>query len=126
VGAGYGKITATENIVVPKGVFDGVTLKVKQKGNETLKGSVGDILLKVLVEPSQYYTKDGDNIIVKKKVTMTQAILGDQIKVRTVQGGVKDVTLPPGGESQTIILKGMGIQKLGTEEIGDLHVHLVY
>lgn len=124
-GVGYGKTTATENVVVPKGVFDGVTLKVKNKGNETLKGSIGDLLLKILVEPSPHFKRDGDNIVVKKKVTMTQAILGDQIKVRTLQG-IKEVTLPPGGESQTIILKGLGVQKLQSEEIGDLHVSLVY
>jgi molecular chaperone DnaJ len=97
-GVGYGKTTATENIIVPKGVFDGVTLKVKQKGNETLRGSVGDLLLKVTVEPSSYFQREGDNIVVKKRITMTQAILGDQIKVRTLQG-MKEVTLPPGCDS---------------------------
>ena len=54
-GTGFGKMTASENIVIPKGVFNGCILKVKSKGNETNGGLTGDVLLKMQVEPSPHF-----------------------------------------------------------------------
>jgi molecular chaperone DnaJ len=80
-GHGFGKVVFNEQVVVPKGVYDGVTLRIRGKGNETKSGNPGDILLKVEVKPSPIFKTQGNNLVLNKKVTATQAILGDTIKV---------------------------------------------
>lgn len=70
MGLGFGKLQCLEKIVVPKGVYDGVTLRIKNKGNETVKGISGDLLIKLKVEPSKYFVREGDNLILDKKISV--------------------------------------------------------
>jgi len=101
-----------EYVTIPRGVHDGVILRVKGKGNETFDGDTGDILIKVLVPASPYFERDGENLVLKKKVTACQAILGEKIMVRTLNG-FKEVILPPGtNSSDKIVLKGHGVPNL--------------
>lgn len=84
MGLGFGKLQCLEKIVVPKGVYDGVTLRIKNKGNETAKGINGDLLIKLKVEPSKFFVREGDDLIFEKKISVCQAILGDNIKIKTI------------------------------------------
>ena len=112
MGLGLGKLNVTEKIVIPKGVYDGVTLRIRGKGNETKAGPSGDLLVKLKVTPSPIFKREGDDLVIDKKITVCQAILGDIIKVKTIQG-VKDVQLPAGtADSNRIVLKGFGAPKL--------------
>jgi molecular chaperone DnaJ len=56
--AGVGAIRRTmkENCVIPKGVYDGVTLRMAGKGNSSmLGGQPGDLLIKVQIRPHPYF-----------------------------------------------------------------------
>lgn len=81
-------------------------------------------MIKVLVPASPYFERDGENLILKKKVTASQAILGEKISVRTLNG-FKEVILPPGtNSSDKIVLKGYGVPNMQTEEVGDLIIQI--
>ena len=42
-----------EDINIPKGVFDGLYLRMNGKGNQSERGANGDLLIKVKVRPSE-------------------------------------------------------------------------
>lgn len=46
-----------ENINIPKGVDSGVNLRMSKKGNFTLKGDAGDLLISVSVKEHPYFKR---------------------------------------------------------------------
>jgi len=93
-------------------VDSGTILRMSKKGNISVSGIAGDLLLKVNVKPDPYFKREGYDIYTDKYITFTQAVLGSTIKVRTLQG-CKDLKVAPGSApDQTIKLEGKGVQKL--------------
>ncbi len=70
-GAGAVYTTVKESITIPKGVDNGVNLRLSKKGNFSLKGDNGDLLIKVNVRPHPYFKREGADIHTDKYITMT-------------------------------------------------------
>lgn len=51
-----------ETINIPKGVDNGVNLRVSKKGNSGLGGPAGDLMIQVKVKPHSYFKRDGSDI----------------------------------------------------------------
>lgn len=60
-----------EVITIPKGVDSGVNLRMSKKGNFSLRGEPGDLLIKVNVKPHPYFKREGSDIITDKFITFT-------------------------------------------------------
>ena len=60
-----------ETILIPKGVFDGLTLRMAGKGNFSPRGPNGDLMLKVQVRPHEYFKRDGNDITTNKFISVT-------------------------------------------------------
>ncbi len=60
-----------ETISIPKGVDNGMNLRLSKKGNYFLKGENGDLLIKVNVRSHPYFKREGVDIHTEKFVTMT-------------------------------------------------------
>jgi DnaJ-class molecular chaperone len=56
------------------------------KGNQSVKGVNGDLLITVRVNPSQHFKREGVNIHSNHYITVTEAILGSSTTVRTAYG----------------------------------------
>ena len=52
---------------------------MSKKGNFSLKGDAGDLLIKVNVRPHPYFKREGADILCDKKITLTKAILGGKV-----------------------------------------------
>jgi molecular chaperone DnaJ len=89
----FGKVR--EVITVPKGVDTGVNLRVAKKGNAGDGGPAGDLLVKVNVKPHAYFKRDGANIYSDCFISISQAVLGSEIKIKTLYGDVK-MKIPQG------------------------------
>lgn len=113
----------TLKIVVPQGVSDGAVIRIRGKGNEGLeKGSEGDLYVRVRVEPSKKYQRDGYDIHSDVELHALQAILGDEIEIDTLHGK-ESLTIPPGTQNgKVFVLKAKGVPKMNSSELGD---HLV-
>ena len=75
-------------------------------------GPSGDLVLNINVQDHNLFKRNGFNIHTKKKITVTEAILGSTFEVETIRGNVK-ITMPPGiqnGEIRKIV--DFGINKL--------------
>ena len=60
-----------ETITIPKGVDSGVNLRMSKKGNFSLRGDAGDLLIKVKVKPHPYFKRDAADIITEKQITLS-------------------------------------------------------
>jgi len=76
-------------------VHSGVNLRMSKKGNAVHQGDQGDLLIKITVRPHPYFKREGYDIVTDKYITFTQAVLGDKIKIETLQGKA-EVKLKPG------------------------------
>eukprot|EP00347_Sterkiella_histriomuscorum_P015383 403357225 len=112
-GIGLLKETITKNVQIPKFTENNKVLEFDQEGNDTIfneKGRSGHLRIKVIVQEDPNMRRDGNDIISSHSVTLTEALLGTQIKVSTVSGEqVIDIGPQNFAENQQIILQGKGI-----------------
>lgn len=62
-GKGSVHATAKETINIPKGVDNGVNLRVAKKGHCGSGGPHGDLIIHVKVRPHSYFKREGANIL---------------------------------------------------------------
>ena len=96
-GTTHGQVKETIN--VPKGVDTGVNLRVSKKGHAGRGGPHGDLIVNVKVRPHNYFKREGSNIHTDLYLSISQAVLGSEIKVKTLYGDVK-IKLPPGTQHE--------------------------
>ncbi len=123
---GDGSVTERRKIKVrvPAGIEEGERIRLRGKGEPGVAGGPpGDLLLAVRIKPDRFFRRDGLNVHVTVPLTVTQAILGTKIRVRTVRGTRVQLTIPPGTQSGTRFrLKGQGIGK--GDRVGDQYVEV--
>ena len=118
---GRGYIIKKEKIHVdiPAGVDTGMRMRIPRKGNESKRGR-GDLYLIFNVKPSKIFKRKGNNLIVEVPVFFTSAILGDKIKIPTLEGE-KEIEIKPFTKDGTQLrFKGLGLADPNTGYKGDL------
>lgn len=99
-GTGVEKVDKELLVKIPAGIDDGATIRLRGRGEQTAKGSTGDLYVHVRVRPHKHFTREGDLILSEETISMTEAALGTQIKVDTVDGPVT-MKIPAGTQSGT-------------------------
>ena len=90
----------------------------------TKGGPTGNLLVSVRVKPHKILVRDEFDIHIDKTISLAQAVLGDVIKVDTIDGKV-EITIPEGTQSGVSLrMKGKGIQRLQASGRGDQYVHI--
>jgi molecular chaperone DnaJ len=109
---GEGRVRRTEmvDVRIPAGVASGARLRVAGKGNAgTMGAPAGDLYLRILVKPHEFFERRGSDLYVKIPVTVAEATLGAKIEVPTIDGRSL-VRIPPGTNSgKTLRLKEKGV-----------------
>lgn len=120
-GKGYVKITKKIDVTIPAGIDDGERLGLPGLGNDGRNGgSAGDLNVLISVRPHTIFERDGYNIYCEVPVTFTEAALGAEIDVPTLEGDVK-YTIPEGTQTgSSFTIKGKGIQAVKSTRRGDL------
>jgi len=115
----------TIEVNIPAGVAAGSYLKLSGEGHKGLFGGLpGDLFVAVTVEPHELYKRQDNDVILDLPVTITQAVLGDDIVIPTLYGK-KEIKIPEGSQSGDIInIKGAGFQALSGRSKGDMRVVL--
>jgi molecular chaperone DnaJ len=112
---GSGNISFQETITVriPPGVATGFRMRVPNKGNAGMNGGPpGDLFLIISVRPHDFFKREGDDIICKIPITVTEAALGAKIEVPSIDGKSL-LRIPPGTQSgQKFRLRGKGAPSL--------------
>ncbi len=115
---------STIDVTIPPGLVDGQTLRLKGKGAPgTGKGGPGDALIEVEVRPDRRFTREGDDITLELPISLTEAVLGGQVRVPTPTGDVT-MSVPKGSNTGTKLrLRGKGAPRRGGGQ-GDQFVTL--
>ncbi|MBI2821504.1 MAG: molecular chaperone DnaJ [Acidobacteria bacterium] len=125
--SGSGRIERVESIRVriPAGVSSGSRVRVPRKGNEDGRGGrPGDLYLVINVSPHEFFTRRGDDVLCEIPVTVTEAALGANIEVPTVDGKAL-LRIPPGTQTgQKFRLAGKGVPLRRGSARGDLLVEV--
>jgi curved DNA-binding protein len=108
------------NVKIPAGIEDGKKIRVRGQGEPPPgKGTPGDILIVVRVDPHPFFTRRGRNLHLKVPVTLGEAALGAKIDLPTPTGTVT-LSVPPGTSSGAKLrVKGHGVKSKGAAA-GDL------
>lgn len=110
---------------VPKGVDDGMKIRMAQKGNVSKSGEIGDLYINIRVKKDNLFKRDGDDLFIEIPIFFTQAILGDTISVPTLDGEKVDLKLHIGTkDKESFIIKGRGVENIHTKSIGNLVVRV--
>jgi DnaJ-class molecular chaperone len=102
------------DIAVPPGVVDGQVLRLRGKGTPGVgEGAPGDALVELELLPDPRFTREGDDITLDLPISLSEAVLGGQVRVPTATGAVT-MTVPKGSNSGTTLrLKGKGAPRRG-------------
>jgi molecular chaperone DnaJ len=124
---GEGRVRRSETIDVriPAGVSNGGRVRVPGKGNSgTMGAPAGDLYLRVVVKPHEFFERRGNDLYTKIPVTVSEATLGAKIEVPTIDGR-SIVRIPPGTNSgKTLRLKEKGVPSARNGARGDQYVEI--
>jgi molecular chaperone DnaJ len=109
--SGQGNAPHTITVRIPAGVTDGAKVRVKGRGAPGEAGP-GDLYVLVNVIPHPVFTRKGENLHINVPVTFTEAALGADISVPTIEGDEVKVRINPGTQNgKTLRIKGRGVKK---------------
>jgi len=126
-GEGRTKEDQKIEIKIPAGVDSGQVLKVEGAGDAGLRGGVaGDLYIKVVVKPGHVFQRKGDDLVTEKEITFSQASLGDEIEIKTLDDKSISLKVPSGLQSGKVFkISGKGIPRFSGWGKGNLYVKLV-
>ena len=114
------------SVKVPAGIDSGKKLRVSGKGAPSPAGGhPGDLYLLIRVLPNDTFSRDGDDLIVDKKVPFTSAAIGCKLDVPTLSGTKLNVKVPAGTQANAKLrLKGHGLPSGPKGPRGNLYVRI--
>lgn len=122
-GAGRVKKNVNIQVSIPAGIDEGQQIRVSGRGEPGKNGGPpGDLFVVIMIQPHEFFNRDGDHIFLELPITFAQAALGDEISVPTVHGKVM-FKIPAGTQTgKTFRLKGKGAPNVRGYGHGDQHV----
>lgn len=110
-------------VKIPAGIDNGQTLTLREQGNAGRNGGpAGDVYITVSVAPHKIFERRGNDIYCEIPISFTDAALGCEMTVPTLDGKIK-YNVPEGTQTDsTFRFRGKGVQKLGGKSRGDMYV----
>lgn len=125
-GAGAIERESTITVRIPPGVREGTSLKIAGNGQSGTRGrGAGDLYVVIHVAKDNVFTRDGDDLYSEERVSIPQATLGAEIRVRTMEDTVT-IKVPPGTQSGTLFrVRDKGMPRLTSRGHGDQFVRVI-
>jgi molecular chaperone DnaJ len=107
-------------VKIPAGVDGGTQIRLAGEGEPgEYGGPPGNLYVILDVKPHPYFRRKDADVVVEVAVNITQAALGDKVKVPTLDGE-EPLEIPPGTQPGKVIrLRGKGIPHLRRQGRGD-------
>jgi molecular chaperone DnaJ len=122
---GRGRTVGERNydVEIPPGIENGQRIRISGAGHagET-GGRNGDLYVEVTVADDDRFVREGPDLVSVVDVSATEAMLGAEIEVATLEG-TETVEAPPGTQhGERVTLSGLGLPTLRRSARGDQHV----
>ncbi len=125
---GLGKVRVSKKVhlKIPGGVDTGSRLRLRGEGEQgKLGGADGDLYVFLHVTSHEFFQRDGNDIFCQIPISITQAALGGNVEVPTLEGH-ESLKIPKGTQSGKVFrLKGKGIPHLRGYGRGDQVIQTV-
>ena len=122
-GNGQVRRRRTVKVSIPAGIDNGQIISLRGQGSAGKNGGpAGDLQIVITVQPHQLFRRDGADVYCNAPITFTQAVLGGEMEIPTIDGKVK-YDIPEGTQTgSTFRLKGKGIPNVNGRGRGDQFV----
>jgi molecular chaperone DnaJ len=114
-------------VTIPPGIESGKRINIPGQGDAGPNGGpAGDLFVYVRVRPHDFFERHGNDIYCVVPISFTQAALGAEIMVPTLEGKKVKVRVPPGTQNGKILrLKNEGVPHLhNSTRRGDLYIKI--
>ena len=112
------------SVKVPEGIATGKKLRLPGKGQAGFNGGPnGDLYIQIKVLDHALFKREGDQLILNREIRFSEAAMGGEIEVPTIDGKTLRLKIPPGTQSDAKFrLKGYGMPRLKGGGRGDAFV----
>ena len=127
-GNGLAKKKQTIKVSIPAGIESGKRINIPGQGDAGANdGPNGDLYVYIGVKPHRYFERDGNDIYCVIPISVTQAALGSEIKVSTLDEKKVKVKIPMGTQNGKVLrLRSEGIPYLhNSSRRGDMYIKLI-
>ena len=125
---GQGRVEKEKSLSVniPAGVETGTRIRLAGEGEAGMRGGpAGDLYIFIEVRNHKLFEREGSNLFCRVPVSMTDAALGGDIEVPTIDGGRSRVKIPQGSQSgRQMRLRAKGMPALRGAGAGDMFIEL--
>ena len=123
---GNGRVPQKRHVTVhiPPGVDDGQSVRVTGEGEAgPMGGPPGDLYVIIRIAAHRLFEREGEHLVLKMPISFTQAALGAEVNVPTVDGEEHALRIKPGTQhGDHLRLPGLGLPELRTGRRGDMVV----
>ncbi|HEY4505412.1 MAG TPA: molecular chaperone DnaJ [Candidatus Paceibacterota bacterium] len=108
-GQGVLKKESEIKVKIPAGIDNGEMIRLSGGGEAVAGGQTGDLYIKIYVKKHPTFRKDDHNLLTDLNVKLTDALLGGEVTLVTLDGAIK-VKIPEGvTHSEVLRIKGRGV-----------------
>lgn len=113
-------------ISVPPGIDTQQILRFAGKGQAGRRGGrPGDLFVRIFIKPHPVFERRGDDLYMKKSVSFSQAVLGDEVEIPILGGKKILLKIPKGTSSGKVFrVRGKGVPRFSTLRRGDMYVEI--
>ena len=126
---GEGRVKGVQDIkiFIPAGVDTNQVIKIEGKGEAGRReGKTGDLYVRIFVKSHPIFKRKGDDLYISLPISFSQAALGEELEVPTLEGTKILLKVSPGVESGKILrISGKGIPHFSGYGKGNLYVELI-
>jgi molecular chaperone DnaJ len=125
-GAGRVQKDRSLSVNIPAGVETGTRIRLAGEGEAGMRGGpTGDLYIFIEVAEHPIFQREAQNLYCRVPVSMTDAALGGEIEVPTIDGGRSRVKIPPGSQTgKQMRLRGKGMPMLRGGGHGDMYIEM--
>lgn len=126
---GEGRVKGEDKIkiFIPAGVDTNQVIKVAGSGEAGRKGGKsGDLYVRIFVKKHPVFRRKGDDLFVVREISFSQAALGDEVEIPTLEKAKILLKVPQGTESGKVLrISSKGIPHFSGYGRGNMYVELV-
>ena len=125
-GAGRSNVTSKVSVSIPKGVEEGMRIRVPGAGDAGYGGGPpGDLIVVIHIKEDKEFQRDGMNLWSEVTTTYSRLVLGGEETVRTIDGETISLTIPPGTQVGGVLrIAGKGLPRLNQNGRGNMLVRV--
>ncbi len=115
------------SVKIPAGSLPGKKLRLTGKGSPgPMGGPPGDLYVKLKEMEHPVFKREGNDLLVDRKIKLSEATLGTKVTVPTLDGKTMSLKVPPGTQSHTKMrLKNYGLPTANGKSRGDQLVRII-